>query len=306
MSKTIKREWLRVGRRGGPKACPVCGHGDWCTVSADGALVHCMRVFSYARCGAGGWFHGEAAGEIVSAAPKRQAPKRQAPKRSARELRRLMQRWWRRTGDRRRRRLAARLGVSPESLERLGASWAKYSRAWAFPMHDGRRRLCGIRLRARGGRKWCVRGSRNGLFWPAGLRGGPDDPILLPEGPTDVAACLDLGFAALGRPSCSGGVEMVLEAVRRWPKRELVVVADHDEPKRRPDGSCWRPGAEGAEALAAALTTVGRRPRIIRPAKGKDMRDWLAAGATPDLVRFLIDQQDYWRQYRDRREEDHG
>lgn len=33
--------WVRV-TRGAP--CPICDHGDWCRVSADGALAGCMRV----------------------------------------------------------------------------------------------------------------------------------------------------------------------------------------------------------------------------------------------------------------------
>src|SRR5262249_28605929 len=35
------RRWVRVTRA---HPCPICGHGDWCRISADGALAGCMRT----------------------------------------------------------------------------------------------------------------------------------------------------------------------------------------------------------------------------------------------------------------------
>jgi hypothetical protein len=179
-------------------------------------------------------------------------------------------------------RLATTLGVSQESLLRLGIVWAAPHRAWAFPMCDALRVTTGIRLRAENGQKWAVRGSRNGLFWPDALAGS--GPLLLGEGPTDVAALLDLGYDAIGRPSCAGTIEMAVDAVRRLHHRLVVVVADADGP-----------GVEGADRLAEALTEAGRRPKVIRPLQGKDARAWVQAGATRAVVDSAIQDAQYWR-----------
>ena len=162
-------------------------------------------------------------------------------------------------------RLAASLGVSPSSLSRLGVAWAAPHRAWAFPMCDDKHEAIGIRLRAESGRKWAVSGSRNGIFWPDGLTG--TGPLLVAEGPTDVAALLDLGYATIGRPSCAGAIETVIEVVRVLNRCEVVIVADTDGP-----------GIDGADRLAQALTEAGRRPKVIRPLQEKDARAWLRGG----------------------------
>jgi hypothetical protein len=179
-------------------------------------------------------------------------------------------------------RLAASLGVSPNSLHRLGGAWAAPHRAWAFPMSNAARETIGIRLRAESGRKWAIPGSRNGLFWPDGLAG--TGPLLLAEGPTDVAALLDLDYDAIGRPSCAGAVEMVIEVVQRLHRRDVVVVADTDGP-----------GTNGADRLAQALTEAGQRPKVIRPLQGKDSRAWAQAGATRAVVDAVIASALYWR-----------
>ena len=46
--------WRRVSRR---EPCPICQHADWCGVSSDGVVCHCMRVESANPCPSGGWFH---------------------------------------------------------------------------------------------------------------------------------------------------------------------------------------------------------------------------------------------------------
>ena len=181
--------------------------------------------------------------------------------------------------------LAASLGVTAESLSRLGVGWAfddgrpgVYDagdvlrccggRTWAFPMTDGKGAVLGIRLRAEGGRKWAVAGGREGLFIPAGL--GRPRRLLIAEGPTDCAALLDLAFAAVGRPSCTGGVSLLVELVRRLKPEEVVIVADADAPGRR-----------GAEALARVLRVYAQGVKAITPPDGvKDARAWKAAGAT--------------------------
>jgi phage/plasmid primase-like uncharacterized protein len=153
-------------------------------------------------------------------------------------------------------------------------------------------KVIGVRLRAENGQKWAVSGSRQGLFIPDG-QSAPDDPVLVCEGPTDTAALLDLGFYAIGRPSCSGG-SLTLAAMLAGC--HVVIVGDRDEPKTRPDGSVFFPGQDGAERLAEALLLArAQTVRIVYPLNAKDAREWKRAGATADVVRTVINQRDFWR-----------
>jgi len=135
----------------------------------------------------------------------------------------------------------------------------------------------GIRLRHLDGRKLSVRGGREGLFVPRDL--ATSERLLVCEGATDAAALLDLGLTAIGRPSCTGGVGLIVDVVRRRREREVVVLADADEPGRR-----------GAANLAAVLTAFAPSVRIIEPPSGaKDARAWVRSGATAVDVQRAID-----------------
>jgi hypothetical protein len=184
------------------------------------------------------------------------------------------------------RRHAGLLGVSAESLERLGAVLYQPS-VLAFPMRRlsaGELEIVGIRLRAASGKKWAIPGSRAGLFI---ADDGPGDlvaTVYLPEGPTDCAALLTAGVYAIGRHSCAGGADDIAPFVQG---RLAVVVADYDQPKPRPDGTTWRPGMDGAKDLAATLARSGN-VRSIVPAKGKDAREWLRQGMTARQLETLV------------------
>jgi len=271
-----KAEWVRVTRS---QPCIICGKPDWCGVSADGALVCCMRVKSDRPVRNGGWLH------RIAATPPPRPPCRvyvPASPEPQRDWPALLERWASRTAAADFARLAHLLGVSAASLRRLRAALSDRPGVWAFPMFDAARQAIGIRLRAEDGRKWAVAGSHNGLFWPSDLAGA--GPLLVCEGPTDTAALLDLGYDALGRPSCTGAIEMVIEAVRGLRRRDVVVVADADDP-----------GIDGADRLARALTAAGRRPKVIRPLQGKDARAWVRGGATRAVVDCAIANARHWR-----------
>jgi hypothetical protein len=137
-------------------------------------------------------------------------------------------------------------------------------------MTDAAGNVLGIRLRRPNGFKFSVTGGREGLFIPAGVESG-DSLLLVCEGPTDAAALLDMGLAnVVGRPSCTGGIKLLVELVRLRRSPEVVVVADGDEPGRR-----------GADNLASVLVAYTPAVRIIAPPAGiKDARAWLQAGGT--------------------------
>jgi phage/plasmid primase-like uncharacterized protein len=189
-------------------------------------------------------------------------------------------------------RLADDLGLEAHGLQRLGIGWIAAPEVRqlgtkcsgkgcvTFPMTDAAGKLRGIRLRSPSGFKYSVSGGRQGLFIPSDL---PEtDLLLIGEGPTDTAALLDLDFAAVGRPSCTGGTRLLVDLVHRLQPSEIVVVADSDGPGRR-----------GAESLATALVAYCFAVRVIAPADGiKDARQWKRSGATTDDVLAVIQEAD--------------
>lgn len=251
--------WRRVTRN---EPCPICGKPDWCGVSIDGGAARCMRAQSD-RESSGGWVHRLGSGGVV------ESVWRPVPVSVPRaDLGELAQRWSR---DLRRSRLepfADSLGIPAVALVSLGMGWT--GSAWSFPMRNVVQRVVGIRLRAPNGSKFAVRGSKDGCFVSAVP---VDGPLLFPEGPTDAAALMGLGFDVVGRPSCNGAVRHCMQFGRG---RECVVIADNDAPGRR-----------GAEALSAALLLVARTVRLVVP-PAKDVRDWIRGGATRlDVVRWI-------------------
>jgi hypothetical protein len=176
-------------------------------------------------------------------------------------------------------RLAASLGVTVESLQRLAVGWSSNHHAWSFPMRGPAGQVLGIRLRRPSGRKYAVTGGHDGLFLPDALPDGAGGRLLVTEGPTDCAALLDLGLAAVGRSSCTGGVRLLVELVKQRRPTEVCVIADGDAP-----------GQRGAGNLAAVLLAYAPAVRIATPPAGiKDARQWKQRGATAADVAAVID-----------------
>ena len=127
-----------------------------------------------------------------------------------------------------------------------------------------------------------VPGSRRGIYIPEGWW-DRNDPVLVVEGASDVAAATMMGFAALGRPDCSSGAKLLAEAILSGAdghnpngvllERDVVVMAENDA---KPDGR-W-PGKTGAMKVAKELSWhLGRPVRWALPDKAKDLRAWVAA-----------------------------
>lgn len=253
--------------------CPVCRKGDWCLRSRDGSAAICARVESqrpiqrpgHDRAGflhilsaeARVARHVDPHAEEAASAPTVNIdwPKLAATFTSELTTSRLT-------------RLATSLGLSISSLIRLNVGWATWHRAYSFPMRSAHGTIVGLRLRKPTGVKFCVRGSRSALFIPDGLE--TTSTLCITEGPTDCAALLDMGLVAVGRPNCSGGVFFLLQLVRKLRPREVIILADGDQP-----------GQEGAKALAKELSALTVELRITTPPVGiKDARDWKKQGAT--------------------------
>ena len=269
--------WVRVNKA---RRCPICGRADWCLIARDGTAAICPRTPSEKRAGDAGWLHRLRGTTPISrtAGTTAELP---VARLSEAELTALVQRFQCDLSVKRLHGLARFLCVTAESLQRLGVGWSWNPQAFAFPMTDAVGRIRGIRLRTPGGRKFAVRGGREGLFVPSALSG--DGPLLLPEGPTSCAAALSLGFDAIGRPSCRGGERYLRPHCRN---RDVVVVADRDD-----HGA----GQRGALALGRALFARCSSVRVIQPSEPyNDLRDWLRAGASVHEVRQLIGDAESW------------
>lgn len=269
---TLLDEFRRLSRN---EPCLVCGHLEWCMLSRDDppSRAICQRVESKCRWKDAGWLH------VLREADRRPPPRRIViPARDRmRDFGDLAATYQRRARSAAVGALAGRLGVSAGSLQRLGIGWDG-RKNWAFPMSDAAGLVRGIRLRAPNGGKFSVEGSKQGLHIPSGLSGR--GPLLLPEGPTDTAAALDLGFDAVGRPSCRGAARLLIELIKKHRPEAIAVVADSDEA-----------GRAGAAELAGVVACYCREVRVIAPPV-KDLREWLKAGATTADMNEAIDRAD--------------
>jgi len=160
--------------------------------------------------------------------------------------------------------------MTTQSLLALNCCWASPHKAWAFAMRDGYGNMVGIRLRTESGKKFAVPGSHQGLFIP---KDKWDKMLMLTEGPTDCAAAIDLGYWAIGRPSCSGGVSEVITFVKQRKVRRAVIVSDNDSP-----------GVLGAAELQRRLPCSSCI--LVLPAK--DVRAFVGLGGTKALMDSMI------------------
>lgn len=267
----------RVSRK---HPCEICGRSDWCGYTADGRLAVCMRVGDGAlkQTRNGGYMHVLCDDPDWRTRPRTRTIRLHRREEERTDLGPLAREYAAAVDMGELRNFADELGLSVESLVRLRIGWAKDYRAWAFPMHDADgKHVRGIRLRSWDGRKWSVRGGREGLFIPVGL--DFSELLSVTEGPTDTAALLDLGFQAIGRPSCTGGMRLIVELVRQNMLQSIVILADSDGP-----------GQRGAESLARTLLLYCRSVRVVRPPDGiKDARAWKAAGATLADIQAAIE-----------------
>ena len=271
--------WRRVSAN---ERCPVCHKPDWCLVAGVPGRIEavvCPRTEGERRIGEAGWLHVLRPSPV--AWPRWKTTLSHAVRlaqrpANAEALAAMVERWRLPRESARLAALAKHLGVGVESLFRLGTGWSPDRRAWTFPMKDAAGQVVGVRLRLGNGRKLSIKGGREGLFLPNGLK--PGGRLMLCEGVSDCAALSDMGFPAVGRPSCTAGTRHCIELVRKLHPEAVIVVADGDEP-----------GQRGAKQLAAKLRLHCRDVRIITPPPPhKDVRDWKRAGATAADVEQAI------------------
>lgn len=250
----INSRWYRVTKK---RPCAICGHPDWCGYNDEVAI--CMRVQSDKPTRNGGWLH--RTGDPI---PRYVAPIRPAIPEKPINAEGQFNRWLKETDFHHLDGFAMSLDVDTEALQAIGCAWN--GRAWAFPMKDAKGRIIGIRLRGESGSKWAVTGSKQGLFIP-------DLPVNetlhLVEGPTDLAAALSLELYAIGRPSCLGCEDSILQFIREQKIRRVVIVTDNDEPGLR--------GADKLQNLLPVMSCIWVPP-------AKDLREFVSRGGTRSLI----------------------
>lgn len=259
--------------------CPICNRPDWCGVSEDGGLCICMREAqgSIGTARNGGYLHRIAIDPGRSTTPWVRSVQIPIPAVDP-AYNAMQQQFCRDLDPSRLGWLAGNLGLSTNALRRLGIGWNMEKTVYTFPMRDHEGVIRGFRLRAIDGQKFALKGGHDGLFVPTSLTGM--GPLLITEGPSDCAAALDLGYDAIGRPSCLGAIWYTVEFIRqRWPVN-VVIVGDADGP-----------GRDGAEKLAHDIVGISKTLKVIYPPDGvKDLRAWKNAGATVDHVQIAIDE----------------
>lgn len=282
-------DFLRVSRS---RLCPVCRKPDWCLVSKGDPRnpreAICSRIASDRPCGAAGWLHILDSSAFVEAAKQHTAAERPLQEPPAIDFPAIAEQFRQAMTDAKASYLAESLGVSEDSLRRLHVGWASGDSlrrvgtncrdlgAWAFPMFDAQRNAIGVRLRSESGFKFSVVGSKQGVFYPCETPCGTT--LLLPEGPTDTAALMDLGFSAIGRPNCLVGGKILGKVIRNLKPRLVVVVADGDDA-----------GERGANKLAEEIAGLAQATKIISAPHGvKDARQWLSVGADFTDIQELI------------------
>ncbi|QDT13053.1 primase-helicase zinc-binding domain-containing protein [Planctomycetes bacterium K23_9] len=173
--------------------------------------------------------------------------------------------------------LSNHLGISESSLRSLCVGYSTDYQATTWPMRNSQGDVVGIRLRSTvDDKKWSVRGSRSGLFLSRNHR--PDgERVFIVEGPSDLAAALDLEIACIGRPSCCGGTHQIGQYLARVGYRQATIIADRDEA-----------GIAGAMSLAKRLSMRGVTTSVVTVADhAKDLRQWRQKGATKTDVQTL-------------------
>ena len=188
----------------------------------------------------------------------------------------------------RRNELAGQLGVGPATLDRVPVGWASATQlaelrvggdgwadsppdgAYAFQEVDGDRRIIGISYRDISGRKGFARGGQRGLYLPLDFDELTGLTYVV-EGASDVLACLEMGMRVIGRPSNSGGADLIAELCK---DQDVVIVGEND----RKDNGRW-PGLDGARRVARRVRRQSKGDVVyaLPPEGSKDVRDYLAS-----------------------------
>lgn len=280
--------------------CKQCGKPDYCYRLLRWDV--CMRIPSNRPHEKGGWLHiKDAASQLLPIPP----PPRRVPDSE------LAAKWTpiaeasASEGAAKLSFLAAELGVDTHALELLQIGYAEFygEWCWTFPERNSNGWIIGIMQRIaspfRLG-KLFAKGSRRGLTYCDGWDKYPG-VIWIVEGGSDVAAGLSLDLCVVGRPSNTGGVEMLAQLLKPHGGRKIIVLGENDKktplqisqmvPQHDPQCRCCLrcfPGRAGARQSALALAKkLGATIRWMMPPAGiKDLRAYVRTIPNEDRERY--------------------
>lgn len=158
--------------------------------------------------------------------------------------------------------LAAKWNVSPTVISELGIGWD--GMAHTIPMYE-LDKIIGIQRQFTAGYKCMVSGSQLGLIVPMTMATG--NVLFIPEGASDLACLLDMGYHGIARPNALVGKELVYNWLRRYnPVYDLIVIiGDNDEA-----------GIRGAHELQDYIDSEHSRTKITIAPRCKDLREEIA------------------------------
>lgn len=272
----------------------MCNHDSWCTISDDKVYVRCVRVPSnrpsHSKRGEHAWVHvldGKTPDfEVVPVYSRKYRDRHEV-------LASVCKFYEHPDAQEVRRDVAAQLGVSSRALDAMRVGFgvdgngAEFS---SWPSKDAGGEYIGITRRYFDGSKKTIFRMQSGLFYSDTPGALSQNPVLIVEGGSDVAAAFTIGLCAIGRPSNTGGASMI----RNMGFNKMIVLGENDEqPEKRgkfqwcpidcPGCSHCFPGLFGAKLTAEQLGC-----KYIMPPNGcKDLRDVLANRKVTEFIKQL-------------------
>lgn len=189
--------------------------------------------------------------------------------------------------------LAEMLGVSYLSLEKLRCGWD--GKFWIFPEMDQFGNIIGLTRRTKDNKKLCYPGSHRGLFYEKNWRRTKGD-VYIVEGASDVAAMISAGQCAIGRPSNTGGSDILKYMLDSG--RNFIIIGENDKKEHetlkktsksvhKKDCECCAlcfPGKYGAKTVSKALN-IGY---VMPPPNVKDVRELLCNSVVFSIKDFSV------------------
>ena len=147
--------------------------------------------------------------------------------------------------------------MGDEKLAKLGCGYN--GQAHTFPIRNENNIIIGIQCQLNG-RKWCMEGSKIGIFVP---QIPVKSPAYICEGCSDTATALDLGFYGIGKFNALTTNDIILKFLIKHNINKVVIVPD-----------CDHAGHKGCENLQRILLTKDIEFDIISVEPWKDLREF--------------------------------
>lgn len=285
-------KWQRVSRK---NPCPVCNETRRCTVAVDGLAAKCLNIHDGNT--AGNTSHDEVGAYTVHTLTEDvhfPPPADRPPRLEYAYTAKLAKAWHEHLPPERDEQLSQALGLDCKTLELLRMGWVSCAGlerlktfcfgagCWTFPMRSATGGIVGIRTRFESGDKRQITGTEAGIFIPA--KQHKRRCLVVTEGPTDLAAAIELGLAAIGRPNNMGKADYCAEYAALNGYRNICLITDDDSGKEQ----AQRQTDRGAEIMRAECEKRGIEYRRLTPTRFKDVREYHNGGGSPKALQDAI------------------